>query len=280
MLEIKQLPDGSSFDVEFIGVGAVPEFPEPHRHEYFEIFWVLLGQGRQSIDFVEHEMLPGRMFFITPGQVHDVHELPDNIYAISFNAEFIDSQVQSQVPIDKLFLQNRSDKPYITLDDKGNKHLTGLINIIEQELKAPAPDKDLMSTLMVSFLRYVMRYLDSEVQSYSPKDPRMVNVLKLVDEHFKERKDTGFYADKLAMTNKRLNELTKEQFGKTVTQLLHDKVIVDARRLLAFTDMTIKSIAIELGYQDTSYFCRFFKRLSGVSPQTFRENWFNQQLKP
>lgn len=278
MLEIKQLPKGSAFDVEYLGKGSIPESPEPHRHEYFEIFWVLSGKGAQSIDFIEYEMSPQKVFFITPGQVHDVHVLPDSIYAISFNAEYIDSQQQSQTPIDKLFLQNRSEKPYVILDDIGDKHLKGIINIIELELQSEVPDKDLMSTLLVSFLRYVMRYLDTEVQSYSPKDQRMIHVLKLIDEHFQQRQDTGFYADKLAMTNKRLNELTKIQFGKTVTQLLHDKVIVEARRLLAFTDMTIKSISIELGYQDTSYFCRFFKRLSGVSPQIFRENWFNKHF--
>lgn len=278
MLEIKQIPDGALFSVDFVGEGAAPETPEPHRHEYFEIFWILSGEGKQSIDFVEHEMRARRMFFITPGQVHDVHVLPGTLYAISFNAEFINLQQSSQLPMDKLFLQNRSDQPYVDLDELGDVHLRNVMAIIEQELDAHSPDKDMMSTLLVSFLRYVMRYLNTEVQSYSAKDSRMLKLLKLVDSHFIERKDTGFYSDKLAMTSKRLNELTKDQFSKTVTQLLHDKVIVEARRLLAFTNKTIKSIAFELGYQDTSYFCRFFKRLSGVSPQVFRENWHNKHV--
>ena len=221
-------------------------------------------------------MLPGKMFFITPGQVHDVHELPDSLYAISFNAEFISRHQASQLAIDKLFLQNRSDKPYIQIDKCGETHLRSLITIIEQELITPTPDKDMMSYLLVSFLRYAMRYLENEVKSYSPQDPRMVNVLKLIDHHYKQRKDAGFYSDKLAITSKRLNELTKQQFSKTVTQLIHDKVLVEARRLLAFTNNTIKSIAFELGYPDTSYFCRFFKRLSGESPQVFRQNWHGE----
>jgi AraC-like DNA-binding protein len=275
MLEIKRLPDGASFDVEFLGIGSIPESPKPHRHEYFEIFWILSGNGRQSIDFVEYEMSPNKMFFITPGQVHDVHELSDNIYAISFNAEFINSQVQSQLPIDKLFLQNRSEKPYIVLDEQGNKDLSNLIKIIENEFNTNSSDKDLMSMLLVSFLRYVMRYLESEVRSYSLKDTRMVKLLKLIDEHFHSRKDASFYAEQLAMTNKRLNELSKEQFGHTVTQLIHDKIIVEARRMLAFTDKTIKAIGLELGYEDTSYFGRFYKRLSGTTPQQFREKWFS-----
>ena len=276
MLEVKQLSKGASFDVEFLDVGSIRESTKPHRHEYFEVFWVISGNGNQSIDFVKYDMSPRKMFFITPGQVHDVHELPESIYAISFNAEFVSSQVQSQLPIDKLFLQNRRDKPYVELDEIGQVHLTNLIKIIEQELSSSEPDRSLMSTLLVAFLRYVMRFLEEEVQSYSLKDTRMVNILELIEDNFTNRKDTSFYADRLAMTNKRLNELTKEQFSKTVTQLIHDKIIVEARRLLAFTDKTIKAIGIELGYHDISYFCRFFKRISGITPQKFREDWFNK----
>ena len=276
MLEVKQLSEGASFDVEFLDVGSIRESTKPHRHEYFEVFWVISGNGNQSIDFVKYDMSAKKMFFITPGQVHDVHELPESIYAISFNAEFVSSQVQSQLPIDKLFLQNRREKPYVQLDSKGQVHLINLIKIIEDELSSPVPDRSLMSTLLVSFLRYVMRFLEEEVQSYSLKDTRMVNILELIEDNFTTRKDTSFYADRLAMTNKRLNELTKEQFSKTVTQLIHDKIIVEARRLLAFTDKTIKAIGIDLGYHDISYFCRFFKRISGITPQKFREEWFNK----
>ena len=275
MLEIKKLAAGKSVDVEFIDIGAIPETPVPHRHEYFEIFWVVSGEGRQSIDFNEYAMNRRQMFFITPGQVHDVHELPDRLFAISFNAEFINAQAQSQLPIDRLFLQNRSKVPYVFIDSQGEKELSALIGILSRELDSPSADKDLQNTLLVSFLRYVMRYLDDNLSVSPQTDKRMVKLLTLIDDNFRERKDTGFYADQLSMTGKRLNELARQQFSKTVTQLLHDKVIVEARRELAFTAKTIKTIAYELGYKDTSYFCRFFKRLSDQSPQSFRETWVN-----
>ncbi|MCV6637259.1 AraC family transcriptional regulator [Candidatus Albibeggiatoa sp. nov. NOAA] len=271
MIYIKRLPAGQLFDVELLDINCKPQTPVPHRHEYFEIFWVLSGEGSQSIDFVKYPMTRRQMYLITPGQVHELHHLPDKLFAISFNAEFIDTQ--NQLPIDRLFLQNRSKQPYVWIDEQGEKELGDLISIIARELHSANADKELMSTLLVGFLRYVMRYLDDNESVPSAADMRMVKLLKLIDADFSLRKDTGYYSEKLSMTNKRLNELTRQQFSRTVTQLIHDKVIVEARRELAFTNKTIKTIAIELGYKDTSYFCRFFKRLSGQSPQSFRDTW-------
>ena len=279
MLTIKQIPDGGVFSVDFVGLDATPETPEPHRHEYFEIFWTLAGEGRHSIDFVQYEMKAGRMFFISPGQVHDVDDLPDALYAISFNAEFINAQQSSQTSIEQLFLQHQTQPPYIDLDHKGSENLKGVMRIIDQELERQNPDNNLMSHLLVSLLRYVMRYLTCQTSLDNKTDNRMIRLLKLMDEHYVQRRDTGFYSDKLAITSKRLNELTREKFSKTVTQMLHDKVTVEARRLLVFSDKTIKSIAFQLGYQDTSYFCRFFKRQSGMTPAEFRANWHNQHPK-
>lgn len=272
MIEIKRLPKGAIFDIELLDEPTI-ETPNPHRHEYFEIFWVLEGEGYQSIDFLEFPMLSNKIFFIAPGQVHDVRQVPNKFCAISFNAEFINAESQSQQPIDRLFLQNRSDKPYLALDEQGQKDIRSLVNILIAEKNSATADKALMSTLLLAFLRYMMRYLDDNENCASNADLRMVRLLNLVDSHFKTHKDAGFYAEQLAMTTKRLNELSKEQFSKTVTQLLHDKVIVEARRELAFSQKNITTIAIELGYKDTSYFCRFFKRLSGSSPQSFRLQW-------
>lgn len=276
MLEIKRLPKGALFDVELLQIGSLPETPEPHRHEYYEIFWVLAGKGTQSIDFVQYEMTPNKMFFITPGQVHDVHILPDSIYAISFNAEFIDAQQLTKATIDKLFLQNRAAKPFIELDDVGNKHLGSIIKVVVDELERGSPDNDLLVSLLVSFLRYVTRYLIEQHSPLRSQDIRMLKLLELIDKEFIKHKDTGYYSNRLAMTSKRLNELAKGQFGKTVTQLVHEKVIVEARRMLTFTEKTVKTIAIELGFDDVSYFCRFFKRLTGLPPQRYREKWFAQ----
>lgn len=262
------------FDVDLLDIGAKPETPTPHRHEYYEIFWVLQGKGSQSIDFEEYLMEPGRMFFITPGQIHDVHVLPDKLYAISFKAEFIKSESQIQSSINKLFVHNFSDQPYIEISDQGQTDLLKIIDVIDAELTSDTANQDLLSTLMAVFIQYVTRFVsgggDSEGKS---SDDRMLKLLTLVDQYYHVRKDAGFYSDKLSITSKRLNELARERFSKTITQMIHDRVIVEACRELAFSHKTVKTIAFGLGYKDVSYFCRFYKRVTGKSPQEFRQDW-------
>ncbi|BDY07031.1 AraC family transcriptional regulator [Ferrimonas sp. YFM] len=272
MIEVKRLPEGVPLDVEFLQRPG-RQTPHPHRHEYFQIFWVLEGEGSQSIDFREFPMMPGQVFFIAPGQVHDVHAMPQKMVSVSFNPEFISSREYCQQPIDRLFLRNRSTEPYISLDELGGGELLGLLEMVGRELARELPDRDLMSALLVGYLRYMMRYLDEGDDSDTMADKRMVRLLNLIDDNFRERKDVAMYAQQLSMTSKRLNELSKQRFSRTVTQLIHDKVTVEARRELAFTQKTIKTISFKLGYKDTSYFCRFFKRMSGQSPQAFRSEW-------
>lgn len=100
-----------------------------------------------------------------------------------------------------------------------------------------------------------------------------MTLLQLIDKHFPLRKYTRFYSDKLAVTSKRLNGLSRQQFSRTITLLLHDKIMGSAKRELAFSQKTVKTIAYDLWDKDTNYFCRFCKRLGGLSPQFFSESW-------
>jgi AraC-like DNA-binding protein len=273
MIEIKQLPSGISFEIEHMVTEASPETSSAHRHEYFEIFWTIKGEGKHRIDFVEYPLSPGMIYFMTPGQVHECTHLPDEMYAISFNAEFINSDYRSQLAIDQVFLQNRVHHPSIKIDDLGMQELLSLVNVMNRELRQPEIDNDLLSILMTGFLRYLIRYQPNRDDTPYLSDERMVLLLTLIDKNFSIHRETEFYSKQLSLTNKRVNELTKRHFSKTVTQLIHDRIILEARRELIFTRKTVKDIALSLGYDDTAYFCRFFRKSTGESPMSFRQAW-------
>ena len=101
----------------------------------------------------------------------------------------------------------------------------------------------------------------------------MLKLLSLIDEHFISKKHSEYYADQLSLSIKRVNELSQKYFSKTVTRMIHEKIIVEARRELAFTSKSVKSIASDLGFQDVAYFSRFYKKSTQQTPQSFRNQW-------
>lgn len=273
-IDIRILPDNQPLEIELINFTEKLEYVGPHRHEYYEIFWVLEGEGSHSIDFIEYPLSPGRVYFITPGQVHEGHAMPESMYGLSFNPGFVSPDYRSQLAIEQIFSQNSSNTPFIAVDDIGKQELRPLLNLMIRESKTDHPDMPMLSTLLTSFLRYLMRYRPEEQAGHSRSDQRMVKLLELIEENFRVHKDTPFYSNKIALTSKRVNELTRKHFSKTVTQLVHDRIVLEARRELAYTNKSIKEIALDLGFDDVTYFSRFFRRLSNDSPKGFREKMF------
>lgn len=274
IIDIRILPDNQPLEIELIGFTDELEYTGPHRHEYYEIFWVLEGEGSHSIDFVEYPLSPGRIYFITPGQVHEGHSLPKLMYGISFNPDFVSPDYRSRLAIEQIFSQSTSHTPYVSVDTLGKDELSPLLNLMIRESTEEQSDMQMQSSLLTSFLRYLMRYRPEEQAGHSRTDERMVKLMSLIEAYFRSHKDTPFYSDKIALTSKRVNELTRKHFSKTVTQLVHERIILEAKRELAYTNKTIKAIALDLGFDDVTYFSRFFRKQSADSPKGFREKMF------
>ena len=214
MLEVKKLSSGTLLDIEYLQSTNGVETPEPHRHEYFEIFWVLDGEGSHSIDFFEHPLNTRLIYFIAPGQVHHAHVLPKEMLAISFNPNLISSDLRSQQILEQIFLKNRSGHPSISIDAVGQTTLLKLIDVLSDELSNSICDNELINILFTGVLRYLVRYQPNEVDTPKVNDERMLNLLQIIDRHFKPQKHTGFYAEQLSLSGKRLNELSQRYFGK------------------------------------------------------------------
>lgn len=95
-------------------------------------------------------------------------------------------------------------------------------------------------------------------------------MVDLIEQHYTTNKHCDFYSQALSITNKRINEIVKADKGKTVTQLIHDRIILEANRELIFSTKTIKTIAFELGFEDPAYFSRFYRGQMNESPAEFR----------
>ncbi|MGF1739451.1 AraC family transcriptional regulator [Photobacterium satsumensis] len=268
------LPKGKPLRVEFIEGNSRGLFSQPHRHEYYEIVWAQKGTGSHCIDFIEYPLNEGDIYFISPGQVHSDTKTSGKICLITFQPDFVENNYRGQLIIDQTFYHEKTSASAILIDTQGTRDLADLIRILSQEVSREETNWRLVNSLLHSFLSYIQRFHEKEIKSDTLLEQRMYKLYVLIDEYFRTEKKTDFYANHLAVSNKRANEISRQQCGKTITKLIQDRTLLDARRELAFTSKTVKQIAHELGYEDVAYFCRFFRKAANESPLDFRAKMF------
>ncbi|PSW20470.1 cupin domain-containing protein [Photobacterium sanctipauli] len=269
----KQLPKGEPVCIDTIGSGS-SAFSHPHRHDYYEIVWALEGEGTHNIDFVQYPLNQGQVYFISPGQVHSDAQTNGKVCFITFQPDFIEHNYRGQLTIDRTFYHNKTSASMVNLDQQGETDLTHITQIMARALNEKDPDWDLVGSMLSGFLHYSQRYIPQEQQTQSLIQQRMYALYVLIDNHYADEKKTDFYAKHLSVSNKRANEIARQHCGKTISRLVHDRVMLEARRDLAFTTKTVKQIAHDLGYDDVAYFCRFFRKMADESPLDFRQRVF------
>ncbi|MFS1860282.1 helix-turn-helix domain-containing protein [Vibrio lentus] len=246
-------------------------FLEPHRHEYWELVWCVDNLGSQSIDFVDYDNKVGRIFTIAPGQVHRSELVGENARLLVFTPGFVKTNHRNTQLVDTVFAMHQSRPPYLDCNEEGNRYLLPIFTMIKEECEREDNDWDLVESLVNSFLRYILRFATQSSLKGEVRDSRVNKVVDLIEQHYTTHKHCEFYAQALSITNKRINEIVKAERGKTVTQLIHDRTILEANRELIFSTKTIKTIAFELGFEDPAYFSRFYRGQMKESPAEFRE---------
>jgi len=268
-IEHFELPREDHCQAFFCPDGDYGDDVHVHRHEYYELVWCLNDTGSQSIDFQEYPNKSGRIFTISPGQIHASTKIKNNIRIITFSKEFLEYRFSQQKLMEKTFCSRSQSVPYI--DVNASEQLESIFNFMEQECLQNNRNGPLIESLLTSFLHYVHRDSVSAERQNAFGVPRITQLVGLVEQHYKSERKCDFYSESMAMTNKRLNQISKQSLGKTVTSLVHERIVLEARRELLFSLKTVKTIAHELGFEDPSYFGRFFLKQTGESPLEFRE---------
>jgi len=266
-VEYKDINESKSFELIHIRNEHKKEFFKEHRHNYYELIFITEGYGKHSIDFQEYELKKDLVYIIKPSQVHkwlleEFHNEYDG-YIFLFSRDFF----QDDKIINNLFDTNADSA--IDICNYAKKNLTVLIEMIKEEYDNN-DDYLLISHLFSSFLKYIIKS-KKRTEDTSSLDNRVATLKLLIEQHFKEEKSASFYARELDITTKRLNEIMKQNIHKTVTELINTKVILEAKRELIYSHSSVKIISEELGFLDSSYFSKFFKKHTGFSPQHFRE---------
>lgn len=246
-----------------------------HRHSFYELVFIEKGTGTHQVDFVDYRIAAPTLFCISPGQVHNFDR--GNIergVVIIFEKEFVYRETPDAAFLIRFaFLSNQM--PDIRLDSQDENNFFACISIINGELKLERPDfetiRSALKIMLAGVLRSGRKELEKSMLAESQHKKTFFDFVWLIEEHYNKNHDVSFYADKLFLTAKHLNEMVRSATGETAIQTIHGRIVVEAKRLLFYSEHSIKEIADRLGFEDASYFSRFFTRHTGTSPSGFQK---------
>ena len=250
----------------------------PHRHDYYTVIWVLEGEGKHRIDFEEYDLAPNHVFFVSPGQVHEViTRTRPRGWVITFSRDFLArNHVEARFLLNINLFRGYGDSPPLVISPGVALQLEALMAQMEIVAGGNMGHKyAALGALLQLFLIYCNQAcsLDEEDFETATGPACVLRDFKAeVETHFRSLHKVGDYAHRLHLSPKYLSEVTKSLIGISAKQYIQDRIIIEAKRQLHFTGRSVKEIAYDLGFEEPLHFSGFFKKCAGISPTAFRES--------
>lgn len=247
---------------------------ELHRHDFYFVLALENGKGDHVIDFTPYKVGNHCIFIMRPGQVHQLSLKAGCAgYLLEFNLEFyhltdrgnnrtlLRAAKATLCEVSKAsFGKLRSILEYIFQEYQGQDD--GYEEVIRAQL----------DIFFIEFVRNRQQTMPSSNQASPYEQERLEEFLQLVETHIRSKKQISEYADLLNVSNYQLSSITRNSLGKTPSEVINEYIILESKRYLLATSDQVNQIAWHLGYEDPSYFIRFFKKHTGFSPEAFRSN--------
>lgn len=259
-------------------VNSNPHLEEVHSHSYFHLVYFTEGKGKHIIDFESFPIEKGMIYFMKPGQVHQ-WSFANNFdgFVINFSAHFFDwLKINSTILDDFSFFRtfNLSEQVFKIKEDQQAIVVEFFEKILIQSLnESTFKNLQIALSLLELFISVEKMKATSsalEIQENSHQE-FMKRFQNLLERDFKTERLPKTYAAELNVTTSYLNSMCKEYIGKSSGELIRDRVILEAKRLLVNFDLTINQISYSLNFNDNSYFVKFFKKYTGFTPEQFRK---------
>lgn len=234
------------------------------RHTIFEILWFQNGGQSccQKIDHQKHAVPANSIFLLGKGQIHQLDSEAKG-YSISLSSEFFQHADNSKLRI----LFNPFINEPILPDEETSAQLESILTLALAEIHS-TNYQPVINSYLEAFI-YKLSLLRPQIKLTQDRFHRLENLFQLVEKYYLTERKVSFYADRVDLTPKRLNEILKNKVDMTVTQLIHKVIISEAKKMIAKGDKSIKEVSYELNFSEQAYFSRFFKKQTGMSPEKF-----------
>lgn len=258
-----------------------PDLHFAHRHSFFHLVYFTKGGGTHTIDFETFAVTSGQIYFMVPGQVHTWNfEGEVDGYIINFSEQVMHSFLRegrslSQFP----FFSGMAGDGVVQLTAARARVEAILKAIISETGSAELYSKELVAIDLMALFIYVARDV---MPGKTRPDIRQNQLIlqqfkKLVEQHFNHMRLPKDYAAMLYITPNHLNALCHDVLGKPAGEMIRDRVLLEAKRLLVSSGLGVAEIAYQLDFKDNSYFTKFFKKYASVTPEEFRNSGISKK---
>ncbi|MEA5402895.1 helix-turn-helix domain-containing protein [Arcicella sp. DC2W] len=248
-------------------------------HEHIKILF-LPANFKIKVDFQAFHLKTDALLFVNPKVViQPLGDAPNDGDLIYFNRDFYCIELHDQeVACDGILYNNVFEVPFIELDSNQSVNIKNIIEEIRLEMITDDANTEEMLRILLKLIILKSTRIWKQ-QHQLADDSKHVDVQflrkfsKLVEQHYKTHHTVADYADMLFITPKNLSKKISLLSKNTPNDIIKDRIILESKRLLAHTTLSVKEIAYSLNYEDDAYFVRFFTKHTGISPTSFRKQF-------
>lgn len=243
----------------------------------YSVYWIQEGSGTYNIDFEQYTFTDNVLFFLSPGQVFTVDsEQIKTAYKLTFKRDFYCIQTHdAEVACNGILFNNIYQTPFVKPCKKDTKKLNYILeNLIEEFQQNETAQYDMLQAYLKQFIINSVRI---KKENHVIKEDTETRLFKdfslLVEQNFKTMHTVTDYANRLGLSPKSITKHFQKLGAKTPSEFIKNRILLEAKRLLIYTDKTVKEIAFELGFNDPAYFTRFFTKAILKSPLQFKKEY-------
>lgn len=257
---------------------------EPRKSEKVFFIYCTSGEMQYLVSLKRYTVRAYQMLVVMPGQIVQCISRSEDFGAriISFTRELHEEMgmLSRNISVPLYMFKMLYENPVVGMDGEIRKTVATYYDLVESKVRYPKR-RPYMRSQVVLVLEclmletcQVLQESDTEKREFKTTRNReiLAEFLQLLPKYYRESRCVGFYADKLFITPKYLSSIIKEVSGKSAKEIIDSYVVLEAKSLLSSSTMSIQQIAFELNFATQTFFGKFFKRHTGISPGEYRND--------